>query len=298
MNKHSKQLPYRTYFYSMLLIVFFICSFIWRVDIYEATLALINEEELLAFANEPIKDSQPAQEYMKAIRLEEEINERIEMERLAEEQRLEEERLAEEQRLEEERLAKARAEEAARQAEQEEADRLARAEAEALIEEERIAAEQAVQVSSQVDDVDTVDSKEDSVAQTPPEETAVSEPKPESKPEPQSNPVSSGHLLGTFQATAYAVGDGLTPSTVTANGTNVANTIYTPDGHRIIAADTSVLPMNSIVRIEVPGWAPFTAKISDTGSAINGHIIDILMASPQEALSFGRQNGIKIYLIH
>lgn len=109
---------------------------------------------------------------------------------------------------------------------------------------------------------------------------------------------SSGQLIGTFQSTAYAVGDGMTPSVTTANGTNVANTIYSPEGYRIIAVDTSVIPMNSIVEVHIPGWAPFLAKASDTGSAINGNIIDLLVSSPSEAHSYGRKNNIQIYRVN
>lgn len=93
--------------------------------------------------------------------------------------------------------------------------------------------------------------------------------------------------IGTFKVTHYAVGDGLTPSTTTANGTEVANTIYSPEGYRIIAVDTSVIPMNTIVRVTINGNT-FLAKASDTGSAINGKKIDLLVGSPSEA----RQKGL------
>lgn len=110
-------------------------------------------------------------------------------------------------------------------------------------------------------------------------------------------PSDNANLLGSFEATAYAIGDGLTPSTTTANGTNVANTIYSPEGHRIIAVDTDVIPMNTVVRVELPNGETFTAKASDTGSAINGHKIDLLMSSPDEAIRFGRQRGINVFSI-
>lgn len=97
--------------------------------------------------------------------------------------------------------------------------------------------------------------------------------------------------VATFEVTAYAIGDGLTPSTVTANGTNVANTIYSPEGYRIIAVDTSVIPMNSIVEVHIEGQAPFKAKASDTGSAINGYIIDLLVDGVSTANNFGRQKA-------
>ena len=104
-----------------------------------------------------------------------------------------------------------------------------------------------------------------------------------------------GDLIGTFQSTAYAVGAWGVPGTVTANGTDISKTILSPEGHRIIAVDTKVIPMNSVVRVEVPGMKPFNAKASDTGGAIKGNIIDILFSTPNEARQFGRKNGIKVY---
>ena len=101
---------------------------------------------------------------------------------------------------------------------------------------------------------------------------------------------SSNRTLGSFKVTSYAVGDGMTPSTVTANGTNVANTIYSPEGHRIIAVDTSVIPMNTVVRVTMNGQS-FLAKSSDTGSAIVGNKIDLLVNSPSEAINNGVQEA-------
>lgn len=97
---------------------------------------------------------------------------------------------------------------------------------------------------------------------------------------------SSSRSLGSFTVTSYAIGDGMTPGVVTANGTDVSSTIYSPEGYRIIAVDTSVIPMNSIVEVEMNG-STFMAKASDTGSAINGNKIDLLVSSPSEASSNG-----------
>lgn len=102
--------------------------------------------------------------------------------------------------------------------------------------------------------------------------------------------VSSNQTLGSFKVTSYAVGDGMTPSTTTANGTEVANTIYSPEGHRIIAVDTSVIPMNTVVRVTMNGNS-FLAKASDTGSAIVGNKIDLLVDSPSEAINNGVQEA-------
>lgn len=93
----------------------------------------------------------------------------------------------------------------------------------------------------------------------------------------------------TFEATAYAIGDGLTPNTYTRNGTDVSNTIYTPDGYRVIAVDMNVIPLETIVRVTYADGTTFLAKASDTGSAIVGNKIDILYDSIDGALNFGRQ---------
>ena len=105
-----------------------------------------------------------------------------------------------------------------------------------------------------------------------------------------STEVKTSSTLGTFKVTFYAVGDGMTPSTTTANGTEVANTIYSPEGYRIIAVDTSVIPMNTVVRVTMNG-SSFLAKSSDTGSAIKGNKIDLLVNSPSEAINNGVQTA-------
>lgn len=158
-------------------------------------------------------------------------------------------------------------------------------------------------VSEDVKETETPnDVVEKSQAKAAPKEQAPAQqqsaPAQESQPAAQQTSSSStGSLIGTFNATAYAVGDGLTPSTVTANGTNVANTIYS-GGRRIIAVDTSVIPLGTTVEVHIPGWAPFTAVAADTGGAINGNKIDLLVGSPAEARNFGRQGGIKIYRVN
>lgn len=109
---------------------------------------------------------------------------------------------------------------------------------------------------------------------------------------------SGKHLIGNFESTAYAVGAWGVPGTVTANGTDISGTIYSPEGYRIIAVDTRIIPMNSVVEVHVPGWEPFLAKASDTGGRIKGNIIDLLMSSPNEAINYGRKQGIKIYRLN
>lgn len=78
----------------------------------------------------------------------------------------------------------------------------------------------------------------------------------------------------------------------TASGYNVKNTIYY-NGMRVIATDTSVIPMYSIVEIE--GFSEKFIAL-DTGGGINGKEIDILFKSTNEAIKFGRRD-LKINII-
>lgn len=118
-----------------------------------------------------------------------------------------------------------------------------------------------------------------------PSKVTMKKDNPEPSTEPSPEPTKSTKAM-EFKATHYSVGDSLTPGTVTANGTNVANTIYTAEGYRIIAVDPNVIPLNSIVKLTINGKT-IIAKACDTGSSIKGNKIDILVGSPQEALNLG-----------
>jgi len=93
---------------------------------------------------------------------------------------------------------------------------------------------------------------------------------------------------GSFSITYYSAYDGAQIG-ITAGGTSMAGgNIYTSDGYRIIAADRSVLPLGTIVRVTVASGASFLAKVDDTGSAIVGNRIDIAVSSASEAYALGR----------
>lgn len=94
----------------------------------------------------------------------------------------------------------------------------------------------------------------------------------------------------TFEATAYAVGGWAVPGTVTADGTDISNTIYSSSGYRIIATDPNTIPMGTVVRVTYSDGTTFLAQASDTGGMIVGNRIDILYDNVEDALSFGRQN--------
>lgn len=74
---------------------------------------------------------------------------------------------------------------------------------------------------------------------------------------------------------------------VTAIGANVSNTIYYK-GYRVIAVDPRVIPLHSIVRVDTPNGS-FQAYAGDTGGAIKGNIIDLLVENKQAARKNGRQ---------
>lgn len=93
----------------------------------------------------------------------------------------------------------------------------------------------------------------------------------------------------TFEATAYVADcDGC--SGITKTGYDVRNTVYTPEGLRVIAVDPAVIPLGSTVEIRLADGRTFKAKAIDVGGAINNYEIDILVDSYDKAIQFGRQD--------
>jgi 3D (Asp-Asp-Asp) domain-containing protein len=78
-----------------------------------------------------------------------------------------------------------------------------------------------------------------------------------------------------FEATAYSI------TGTTASG------MQTRRG--IVAADPKVLPIGSRIRVQDAGRYSGIYTVADTGSAINGHEIDIFIPSLAEAKRFGRR---------
>nr|MDH3107015.1 3D domain-containing protein [Bacillus velezensis] len=52
----------------------------------------------------------------------------------------------------------------------------------------------------------------------------------------------------------------------------------------------SVIPLNSIVEVSI-GGKKFKAIAIDTGGAIVGNKVDLLVATERDAINFGKQNG-------
>lgn len=74
---------------------------------------------------------------------------------------------------------------------------------------------------------------------------------------------------------------------ITRTGVDVSETIYY-EGRRIIAVDPSVIPLGSVVHVKTDNGESFEATAQDTGGAIVGNKIDILVGDHDEAMRLGR----------
>lgn len=93
----------------------------------------------------------------------------------------------------------------------------------------------------------------------------------------------------TFEATAYTSRcDGCIG--ITKTGIDVRNTIYNEKGQRIIAVDPNVIPLGTLVEVRLKNGQTFVAEAADTGGAIKGKRIDILVETKKQAYQFGRQS--------
>lgn len=97
-----------------------------------------------------------------------------------------------------------------------------------------------------------------------------------------------GRNIGTFEMTSYIAmcREGCTG--VTRTGINVKHTTMY-QGYHIIATDTSVIPLWSIVKIHTKSGV-INAISLDTGGGINGKEIDFLTSTESQANKIGRQN--------
>ena len=82
---------------------------------------------------------------------------------------------------------------------------------------------------------------------------------------------------------------------VTAAGINIRNSIYY-QGMRVIAADTSIIPLWSIVEMHLPTGVQ-KAIVLDRGGAIKGNKIDLLVSSTKEAYKLGVYRNVKLVVI-
>lgn len=107
---------------------------------------------------------------------------------------------------------------------------------------------------------------------------------------------SAGGVLQVFEMTAYVALCDTGCTGITSTGYDVRNTIYSPEGLRIVAADPSVLPFGTVIEI-TSGGNTFQAIVMDSGGAIKGNRLDLLVESEAEARDFGRQ-GVDVRIIN
>lgn len=136
----------------------------------------------------------------------------------------------------------------------------------------------------------TANKTDNQTTQTEQKTTTTTEPVKEEpvKQEPEKN-----YRELTVEATAYVSYCDTGCIGITKRGTDVRNTIYHPSGYPIIAVDPKVIPLGSIVEIEGRKYIA-----DDTGGAIKGNRIDILVATTdtKPAFEFGRkQLKVKVF---
>lgn len=95
--------------------------------------------------------------------------------------------------------------------------------------------------------------------------------------------------LGSFEATYYGM-DCAGCTGITASGLDVSGGQTAYNGMTILAADTSVLPLHTKVRITNPDGSSYVGIVKDRGGAIKGRRLDVLVRSESESSGYGRHN--------
>lgn len=103
----------------------------------------------------------------------------------------------------------------------------------------------------------------------------------------QPKAVISLNVEATFYTAFCAEGCG----GVTATGLDVSNTIY-HGGRRIIAVDPNYIKLGSTGTLTLSTGQTYRVTAQDTGGAIKGARIDLLVASESEANRLGRQSAV------
>lgn len=120
------------------------------------------------------------------------------------------------------------------------------------------------------------------------EPKATTAPKVEPAVTPQApKAVTTLNVEATFYTAFCAEGCG----GVTATGLDVSNTIY-HGGRRIIAVDPNYIKLGSTGTLTLSTGQTYRVTAQDTGGAIKGARIDLLVASESEANRLGRQPAV------
>lgn len=127
------------------------------------------------------------------------------------------------------------------------------------------------------------------------EAVAPAEPKQEEpKKEPKKEKKHFWMPLGEFEITAYCGG------TCCSSGTGITASGNIAEEGKTIGVDPDIIPLGSKVKIVFSDGTEHVYRADDTGSAINGNIIDLYMGTAEsggheKALQFGRQT-CKVYI--
>lgn len=116
---------------------------------------------------------------------------------------------------------------------------------------------------------------------------AVTTPKAEPAVTQQPKAVTTLNVEATFYTAFCAEGCG----GVTATGLDVSNTVY-HGGRRIIAVDPNYIKLGSTGTLTLSTGQTYRVTAQDTGGAIKGARIDLLVASESEANRLGRQPAV------
>ena len=95
---------------------------------------------------------------------------------------------------------------------------------------------------------------------------------------------------GTYKDVVYCQATAYTGGGLTATGSVPT---YNPSGISTISVDPSVIPLGSLVYVDGYG----KAIAADTGGAIQGNIIDVYVNSNSDAINWGRQYNVPVYII-
>ena len=128
------------------------------------------------------------------------------------------------------------------------------------------------------------------------EAEAVEQAEPIEKPkkEPKKEKKYFWMPLGEFEITAYCGG------TCCSSGTGITASGNVAEEGKTIGVDPDIIPLGSKVKIVFADGTEHVYRADDTGSAINGNIIDLYMGTAESggherALQFGRQT-CKVYI--
>jgi 3D (Asp-Asp-Asp) domain-containing protein len=99
--------------------------------------------------------------------------------------------------------------------------------------------------------------------------------------------------LDNFTLTAYVLDERSTGKKPGSRGFGITASGTRAQVQRTVAVDPQVIPIGSYVYIEGIGWR----VAEDTGGAVKGRHIDVLVPSEQVAIQFGVKRHVRVYVI-